>query len=223
MSKDYRLSKYNTIIFDCDGVVLDSNFVKADAFAALALPFGTNASRILKSYHLQNGALSRHVKLNYLIDEILPSVGFDGPLPSLDILIADFSSLLSEGLRSCRVADSLQKLRSLTPSSSWMMASGADEVELIDLMNYHGLINFFDKGIFGGPAPKLEILLAKKDSCEITSPSLLIGDSYYDYECIKAIGGDFIFVSGWTAEVEWQSFVDKHNIPVINSLRCLVK
>ena len=34
------LTKYNTIIFDCDGVLLNSNFKKSEAYRYAAVDFG---------------------------------------------------------------------------------------------------------------------------------------------------------------------------------------
>ena len=219
----FDISDYSTIIFDCDGVVLDSNFVKAEAFGLLALPFGRDASSRLVDYHLQNSAISRHVKIKYLLERILPEIGLQGPFPTMESLLGDFASLLSAKLRLCSLDPFIHRLRALSSNSSWMMASGADEVELLDIMRYHNIDRLFDKGIYGGPAPKLDVLKAKFLAGEILSPALFVGDSLYDYECSKSINSDFVFVSHWTCEPNWSLFTSLNQVRVVDSLACLAK
>ena len=216
------LSSYKTIIFDCDGVVLDSNFVKAEAFALLAMPYGREVSLSLMEYHLKNPAVTRHVKIQYLIDHLLPRYGFQGPYPIFESLLRDFALLLSSGLRSCELDPSLSALRDLTRSSSWLMASGAEEVELRNIMSYHKVDLLFDLGIYGGPTSKVDILTSKLRAGQIEQPSLFVGDSFYDFECSRAVGADFVYVSHWTCETEWTSFVSKYDIFAVDSLGCLV-
>ena len=67
--KDIR--EYLTLVFDCDGVLLDSNKVKTDAFYKSALPYGENAANELVSYHKENGGISRYIKFEYFLDSIL--------------------------------------------------------------------------------------------------------------------------------------------------------
>ena len=70
------LSHYNSIIFDCDGVILNSNTVKSDSFYSSALPFGEKAADLLLRYHLENGGVSRYVKFRYLISDIAPCMDY---------------------------------------------------------------------------------------------------------------------------------------------------
>ena len=63
--KDIR--EYLTLVFDCDGVLLDSNKVKTDAFYKSALPYGENAANELVSYHKENGGIS-NVRSKYPLE-----------------------------------------------------------------------------------------------------------------------------------------------------------
>ena len=55
------ITDYSTIIFDCDGVVLDSNKVKTQAFFDIAEPWGNKAQNLLTKYHVNNGGISRQI------------------------------------------------------------------------------------------------------------------------------------------------------------------
>jgi len=65
------LSNYDTIAFDCDGIILDSNRVKTAAFYHAALAFGQSAAEAIRDYHIANGGISRFKKFEWLISEHL--------------------------------------------------------------------------------------------------------------------------------------------------------
>ena len=70
MSK-INLIQYQTLIFDCDGVILNSNKIKTQAFYDVAKVYGHKPAQILKDYHIQNGGISRYKKFEYLLTNIL--------------------------------------------------------------------------------------------------------------------------------------------------------
>ena len=50
MSNKIDLSKYQTLIFDCDGVILNSNKIKTQAFYEVSKIYGHKPAQILKEY-----------------------------------------------------------------------------------------------------------------------------------------------------------------------------
>ncbi|MDZ4213044.1 MAG: HAD family hydrolase, partial [Methylotenera sp.] len=69
------ITKYKTIVFDCDGVVLDSNLVKTEAYFRTAKNLGATDSQAqaLVDYHIRLGGISRYHKFDYYLREILQS------------------------------------------------------------------------------------------------------------------------------------------------------
>ena len=57
------LNKYETIIFDCDGVILNSNIIKTEGFFEFALSLGKKNAEKLVNYHIKNGGISRYEKI----------------------------------------------------------------------------------------------------------------------------------------------------------------
>lgn len=216
------ISGYETLIFDCDGVVLDSNRIKTEAFRIAALPWATDAAEALVAHHVGNGGISRHRKFAYFLDTILaqhaPTAvpGVDGP--GLDELLASYSQAVRGGLMTCALAEGLEDLRALTQGSTWCIVSGGDQAELREIFVARGLDHLFDGGIFGGPDSKDAILAREIESGTIRIPALFLGDSRYDYEAARRAGLDFIFISGWTEVKEWKSFVDSNKLKSLNSL-----
>ena len=54
-----KFDNYNTFIFDCDGVVMNSNFIKANCFYLSVEDFGEKIALEFKNYHASAGGISR--------------------------------------------------------------------------------------------------------------------------------------------------------------------
>ncbi len=75
-----NVNSYSTLVFDCDGVVLDSNRVKTEAFRIAAGLWGAEPASALVAYHVANGGISRYVKFAHFLDQILPRYAPDAVL-----------------------------------------------------------------------------------------------------------------------------------------------
>lgn len=214
--------EYSSIVFDCDGVLLDSNRIKTEAFRIAALPWASDAAEALVAHHIANGGISRHRKFAYFLETILPKhapnavPGIDGP--GLDELLASYALVVRRGLMNCAIAEGLEDLRALNPGASWCIVSGGDQTELRNIFAQRGLHHLFDGGIFGGPDSKDRIFTREMEKGTIRIPALFLGDSRYDYDAAHRAGLDFVFVSGWTEVKDWKSFVACNSLNSINSL-----
>ena len=68
-----NLNQYSTLIFDCDGVILNSNFQKIEAYRNAAIKFGANIheAEALVKYHIERTGISRNIKFHYFLDTIM--------------------------------------------------------------------------------------------------------------------------------------------------------
>lgn len=221
-----NLSAYATLVFDCDGVVLDSNRVKTEAFRTVALPWGEKAAEALVAHHVDNGGISRHQKFCYFIESILPEYSPQScasyTSPSLEELLRAYASSVRNGLLNCAVAEGLTSLRSLMPQASWCIVSGGDQTELREIFEARGLDSLFDGGIFGSPDNKDIILARELSTGRIRTPSIFLGDSRYDYQAASRAGIDFLFVSGWSEFNGWEDFIKRERLQSISSLSRLL-
>lgn len=221
-----RPDSYTTLVFDCDGVVLDSNRIKTEAFRIAAQPWGAAAAGALVAHHVANGGISRYVKFARFLDTILPEhapgavPGRDGP--GLDDLLAAYAQAVHAGLMSCAVAEGLEALRAATPQARWLIVSGGDQAELRAVFAARGLAQHFDGGIFGSPDSKHDILARELASGTILSPALFLGDSRLDHEAAARAGLDFVFVSGWTEFAGWPEYARRYALPVVPELTALL-
>lgn len=207
-----RLCDHRTLVFDCDGVILDSNRVKTEAFRTAALPYGAAAAQALVDYHVARGGISRYEKFGHFLDEIVPATAPGGDGPGLDSLLAAYASAVRDGLMACAVTPGLEELRVATPGLRWLIVSGGDQAELRGIFAARGLDRMFDGGIFGSPDSKDTILAREIATGNIVRPALFLGDSRYDHVAARRAGLDFIFLHGWTEMPDWQDYMDAEGV-----------
>lgn len=218
-----ELRKYKTLVFDCDGVVLDSNVVKTEAYFRTAKKLGASdiEAQALVDYHVRLGGISRYHKFDYYLREILKKPATQD---AIQALLDGFARELEVGLMQCEIASGLPELREATPESNWLILSGGDQNELRILFakrklpSGENLEALFDGGIFGSPDNKDKVLMREKASGNLQLPALFLGDSKYDYEAAHGAGLDFIFLSHWTEVSDWQDFCDSHKIMSLSNI-----
>lgn len=211
-----NINIYKTIIFDCDGVILNSNKIKSDAFRKVAENFGDDEAEKLVAFNKENGGVSRYVKFNYFLNEILHLDQKKNNNLTVDNLIDQFSTRVTDGLCRCELVSGLKELRKSTKSAEWMIISGGDQSELRYVFKKRDLTKFFNKGIFGSPTPKNEIFKREIEKGNILMPALFIGDSKYDYECASKFEIDFVFAYKWTELKDWKEFCKVNKIKAID-------
>lgn len=221
-----ELAAYATLVFDCDGVVLDSNRIKTEAFRQAVLPWGTSAAEALVAHHVANGGISRNKKFAHFLDVILPVhvpgavPGKDGP--ELEELLSSYAQAVRSDLMTCTVAKDLTVLRKATPDACWCIVSGGNQSELREIFAARGLDGLFNGGIFGSPDNKDTILARELAAGTIRHPALFLGDSRYDHEAATRAGLDFVFISGWSEFSDWPDHVAKHGLTTVPRLADLL-
>ena len=212
-----NIARYQSLVFDCDGVILNSNFLKIEAYFATAKNFGANdqEAQALVDHHIKLGGISRFVKFEYFLTDILhrPASRKD-----IDFLLVDFGREVRKRLSTCEIAPGLTQLRERTPDSNWLVISGGDQDELRAIFAERGLLSLFDGGIFGSPDNKDQILARELASGNIRQPALFMGDSRYDHESSTRAGLDFVFMSNWTDFKGWQEYCHLHHIQVLGGV-----
>jgi len=209
------LTCYKTFVFDCDGVILNSNKIKTQAFYNVASVYGHEVAQTLKDYHVQNGGISRYAKFEYLITDILKK-----PLDKNELqqLLDNFAHEVKQALMTCEVAKGLEELRQKTKQANWLIATGGDQAELREVFAARRLDHYFDGGIFGSPDTKGTILERELNNGNITKSALFLGDSKYDYQVAQTAGLDFLFLTDWTEVADYNSWCAKEGINYAQSL-----
>lgn len=213
------ISSYQTLVFDCDGVVLNSNKIKTQAFYEATKHYGHEPAQALVEFHVKNGGISRYAKFEFFLTEILQK---SIEQTELEDLLNRFANAVKQGLLACEVAEGLEELREKTKASNWLIVSGGDQSELREVFSERGLDQLFNGGIFGSPDTKDLILSREINNKNIHPNALFLGDSKYDYQAADKAGLDFVFLSNWTEVRDWRKLQQQHKFPDSSSVSSLL-
>ncbi len=208
-------------MFDCDGVVLNSNQTKIDAYYAVAKKMGGSdaQAQAFVDHHVAKGSFPRNGKTEYYLTEIVKQ-----PVTKaiLHQYMQAFEDVLDVTLMQCEVAVGLAALKAATPQAKWMLVSGGDQAELRRIFPRRQLAQLFEAGIFGGPEQKDEVLAREIANGNLQFPALFVGDSKYDHQAASRAGLDFVFLNAWTEVPDWQSYCAEHKITVLSNIAQLL-
>jgi len=208
--------KVNTMLFDCDGVILNSNQLKTQAYYNATFPsYGHELARSLTTYLAKNTGKPRDHFFDHFLRNIVPP---DISGPGFKELVSLVTKEVYKGLMECEISPCLFELREKIPDTKWFVVSGGVEKELRDVFQNRSLFDLFDGCIYGSPMTKDEILSSLIKKNHIKFPALFIGDSKYDYEVASRAKLDFLFVSDWSEFKDWRNFCSSNKILTIDSL-----
>ena len=206
----FNLANYDYFVFDCDGVILDSNRLKSHAFAS-ALP-GEPAELVqaFVEFHKQNGGISRYEKFRHYFQELKKSQDDE---EKIRIALKRFASTVKKGMIECDYVPGVIRFLNLAKSRgiSLFIVLGSDEDELKEVFRHRKILNLFTR-VYGSPTNKngntgklIEMMGLQKNGC-------FFGDSKSDYVAAKSYGIDFIFVNDFTEWKEGIKTVGEKNI-----------
>jgi len=216
------LDAFRTIIFDCDGVILNSNEVKTAAFYKATLPYGKDAAAKMVNYHVSHGGISRYLKFSHFLKFIAPGELIEDYDKALFSLLNSYADNVAEGLLACDITKDLEYLKKITTDKNWLVVSGGDQKELNEVFYKRDLVKLFPQGIYGSPDVKSEILSREIENGNIVFPAVFLGDSKYDYQVAKQAGIDFIFLTEWSEVENWSIWVSENKIDHVKSISSLI-
>lgn len=177
------------LIFDFDGVILDSNALKTDAFRAIFARYPDHAAAMM-AYHEAHVSQSRYEKFRHLVEHRLGRVG-DRAL--VNELADDFAALLRDGMDVCPwVPGARELLDEVSGRVPLYLASVTPEPELLRLLDVHRLRHYFRRVYGCPPWNKPEAVAAIVSELGGPAGLALIGDSAGDQRAAAAHGVEFI-------------------------------
>jgi HAD superfamily hydrolase (TIGR01549 family) len=186
------MSEIENIIWDFDGVILNSMDVREYGFKEIFKRYPDEMVDKLIIFHKINGGLSRYVKIRYFFEEILKKSVVEDEVMEL---ANEFSKLMKKELTNKKylIKDTIDFIENNCNIYKFHIASGSDENELKYLCKELEIFEYFIT-INGSPTPKNKLVekiitsnkYNKKNTC-------LIGDSINDYDAARI--NDILFLA----------------------------
>ena len=209
--------RYKSIIFDFDGVIIDSNHVKDKAFYSIFLDYGKNIASFSLNYHLKNRGVSRFDKVEHVMKK------FNLPKKDYKKIIDNFSSIVFKGVCKSPLVEGIEEfLLTNHKKYNFYIISATPRDELLKILDKLNLKRYF-KNIYGSPNNKKYWLadLIKKDTISVVD-SLFVGDAFSDKDAAKKYSIDFCLrLTG-----DNDHLIDSHivySIKNFNSFNLLIK
>ena len=180
-----NLLKYENIVLDFDGVILDANKQrKKNMKFVLDKNLNQELSKLTFDYFSKNSGVSRNVKLRKFIkDELV-----------LKKVLNEYYELNLSTLPKCNLVKGVKEfIIKFYTSKKILILTGADEDEVKILVKNKNL-NEYIFYLGGGPKSKIQHL----KELQLKRDSVFFGDSKYDNFTASEYGFDFVFVSGYT-------------------------
>ena len=177
------------IIWDFDGVIVDSMQIRLNAFKFALEGFEFEIVEDLLEHHKVNGGISRYVKFERIINK------FPDASLKLEYLLERYSryieaNLFDERILNYPIINTIKVLYQF--GFDQYIASGSDESELRKLVDHFGIVNLF-KGVYGSPRPKPDIIgsIIENEDLQLFH-YLMIGDTINDLEAAELNGIKFL-------------------------------
>lgn len=200
------------VIFDFDGVILESADIKTHAFARLFEQHSEHVDAIV-DLHLRLAGVSRYEKFKLIYADILGEPLDDDGLARLG---EEFSAICLDEVLTCEfVPGAREFLEARAESHLLFVASGTPEGELRHIVEQRGLSEFF-RGVYGTPDTKGVISRRILDEHGLERhEAVFIGDATTDLEGAEEAGIPFI---GRVRPGDPNPFAGDGSIPLVDDL-----
>lgn len=178
------------VIFDFDGVIVESNAIKDRAFHDLYLPYGEDAARQALEIHLQHHGKSRFEKFHLMHERILHQAITDEESREFG---DRFSQICFERICVCPfVPGAREFLETFSKTIPLAIASATPEGELEEIVVNRGIRAHF-KHVFGKPTSKPDNLrrILEIESL-VATDAVFVGDQISDWEAAHEVGMPFV-------------------------------
>ncbi len=178
------ISNFDAIIFDFDGVIVDSEQIRINGFKKIFQNQPDNLVDKLIDYHIKNGGISRYEKIKWFYRNFLDKEINEFELNSIadefkNIMIKE---MINPKIIICETFEFIKKFYKEKPLS---IISGSDHKELNIICKSLNLSKYF-KSIEGSPIKKVDLIsnFISRNKY-INNRILYIGDSLIDLKCSR--------------------------------------
>jgi len=178
------------IIFDFDGVIVESNQAKSDAFYSLYINYGEDIAQKVINHHERNEGISRFEKIRLYHKKFLKK---DISTAELSHLLKKFANIVFEKVCESEFVPGVKEiLPELRKKYRLFISTGTPTIEINNILIKKNINNYF-KRVYGSPEKKEEHIKKIISEFNYTSSELIfIGDSITDYKAAEEYGISFI-------------------------------
>jgi len=177
------------IIFDLDGVIIESAGIKTEAFRALFAGYPDKLPQIM-AHHEKNAGISRYIKFRYFYEKIL---GKELSPEKEKELGEEFSRIVLDKILKAPLVDGvINFLKNNAKRYLLYIASGTPEEELRYILKQRGLETYF-RVAYGTPLTKTEITRRiLTDNRLEPGEAVFVGDAESDLIAARETGATFV-------------------------------
>ncbi len=183
---------YDVIIFDCDGVILDSNTMKIAAMR-VALKDSEFPNELISSAidaFKNNFGKSRYFHSQYFV-ETLWGLSKEKSIQQQQLILQYYNNAVEQEYLQVAMTDGMQNLLNSLSDKILYIASGSEEKQLIRIFKQRDLAHYFN-AILGSPITKsdnVKHIIKQHKNKKV----LFIGDAIADHQAAIDNGIDFLF------------------------------
>ena len=204
------LKNIKNIIFDFDGVIINSMDVRANGIKDIFSHYDKNLVDKFIEYYRYNAGLSKFIKIKYFYNEIL---GKDISEERIDEYSNKLSIIMKKKLISKEVLieDTCKFIKNNYEKFNFHIASGSEESELIFLCDKLEISKYF-KSIKGAPIHKNDLVKNIIDKNNYNrKETILIGDSINDFDAAKINNIGFVGYNNPQLQEKGVVYIEKFN------------
>ncbi len=182
------------MIFDFDGVILDSANIKVCAYTTIYADEDPRKLEALVEHCRLHGGITRRTKFAYYEREFF---GRTADATAVEGLCRRYSDVVLQAVLDCEFVEGVEQLlRRANGKVQMHVVSGTPEDELQHIVQRRGLASYFDS-VRGAPADKRDIFtrIINEAGCA-KSQALAIGDSKTELLAAQEVGIPFLGIVG---------------------------
>lgn len=177
------------IVLDFDGVIVESNDIKHQAFSEIFSAYPDHHKEIM-AYHFAHNAVNRHEKFKHIMINILNE---EYEIERAKKWALRFSELTRDKIINCPyVTGATEFIQCFYNNYPVYLASATPIDELKTILKGRNIFQYF-AGVYGAPMNKKNMFddIMKKEMIDVDE-ILYIGDSPEDYEIARILGCIFL-------------------------------
>ena len=181
---------FDTVFFDFDGVLAESEQIKTDAFRTVYADQPADVVQRIVAYHKANAGISRVVKIAHIERAFLGRPGDDESVAALARRYSE--TVVDQVIAAPEVAGAGAFLDAFRDRLRMFVISGTPETELGPIVAARGMADYFTE-VRGSPRLKPDIGAELRDRHGLDmARTVFVGDAPTDYHAAHALGCAFV-------------------------------